>query len=617
MKYVQTHKIILLSALALCLALALLSLSALLRPLTASADDQTLPSAGGELAEGSYTLGADVALDKTLTISGNVTIDLNGHALSLKEGETGSVIQLLSGSLTLGSSAAQGEIKGGDSATGGGVYAAGRLTLSGDVRITDNRGSNLYLSNGNKILLNNFTGNVGISMNTFGEFTDDVTAGGTFTADNRAYTVEGNKLVFAKLQSITATYKNSEKVFPTTELDSLKDKVTVTAANSNGVAYAGKYDYTLTGELHVGKSILTVTATGEDEETAATTVEIEVSRPSLTSIDAKYEQKTPVYFNSELTLLADDLTVTGHYDDGKERQIFRSPTETSAGCGEEYIQDIYYLAGDLSKRTNGVSEIVVTAGNVSAKIEVPVSRLSLSADAFEVADLTIVQQTGAWNVDPSSFVKNLPQGVAVTATVNGEPVNARALPPAVYTVLLSFVGSGEDYEPITGTRTATLTVNRTGYSVSGESGALLFSAERDGGIPPLWEFEVKEVSAKADLDGEEIGQAYELTLKEEGLVVTGEKVRVKLLIADKLKDKEFKLYRVLADGTAVEVNFTRDGDFFAFEESEFTHACYALAVKSDRGVYIALAVCFGIACAAGAGVLIWYFVVKRKMKIKN
>ena len=47
-----------------------------------------------ELQNGSYKLTSDITISKTLEISGDVTLDLNGYVLSLAEGSTGSVIKV-------------------------------------------------------------------------------------------------------------------------------------------------------------------------------------------------------------------------------------------------------------------------------------------------------------------------------------------------------------------------------------------------------------------------------------------------------------------------------------------------------------------------------------------
>ena len=114
-------------------------------------------------------------------------------------------------------------------------------------------------------------------------------------------------------------------------------------------------------------------------------------------------------------------------------------------------------------------------------------------------------------------------------------------------------------------------------------------------------------------------QACEITVRKAGNVVTdpGE-LKATLLLSEKVRKKtDLKLYRVLADGTLYEVSFTREGNEISFEASDFAYTRYAIAANSDFGSYVVMTLCFGGVCIVGAGVLLWYFIVKRKMKIKG
>ena len=53
---------------------------------------------GQALADGNYYLNSDVTISQTITVSGTVTLDLNGHVLQYKNDSTkGSVIKVESG----------------------------------------------------------------------------------------------------------------------------------------------------------------------------------------------------------------------------------------------------------------------------------------------------------------------------------------------------------------------------------------------------------------------------------------------------------------------------------------------------------------------------------------
>lgn len=80
--------------LVLSMVLALLPAGAL------AADGTALTGSMTELASGSYYLGSDVTIAQTITVSGTVTLDLNGHVLQMTGGS--SVIKVTgSGQLTM------------------------------------------------------------------------------------------------------------------------------------------------------------------------------------------------------------------------------------------------------------------------------------------------------------------------------------------------------------------------------------------------------------------------------------------------------------------------------------------------------------------------------------
>ena len=56
---------------------------------------------GRALADGNYYLNSDVTISQTITVSGTVTLDLNGHVLKYKSTANGSVIKVEGGTLTI------------------------------------------------------------------------------------------------------------------------------------------------------------------------------------------------------------------------------------------------------------------------------------------------------------------------------------------------------------------------------------------------------------------------------------------------------------------------------------------------------------------------------------
>ena len=130
----------------------------------AAAADYALPSSGGTLEVGTYSLSDDVTLlQSNLTVTGDVTINLNGHTL---KGNGGSVITVASGG-TLTLTATGGAITGGNSATGGGVsvQSGGALKVEGAPKINSNTGSNVYLADGAVITDTGLTGgSIGVTV---------------------------------------------------------------------------------------------------------------------------------------------------------------------------------------------------------------------------------------------------------------------------------------------------------------------------------------------------------------------------------------------------------------------------------------------------------------------
>lgn len=601
------------------------------RPVHASADGElTVPEAGGTLPAGTYRLEEDVTVERALTISGPVTIDLNGHVLSLKEGQDGSVIMLLGGSLTLKSDASGGEIRGGNSTTGGGIYVGAALTLCGNVKITDNTGSNVYLSNNNRLTLQAFTGEAGISMGSPGVFTDDEVGSGIFTSDDPSYSAVGRELKIARLKSVLAIFRGEGKVFPTTELESLKKYVEVTGTNVNDAPYIGQIAFTLSpmtsgdlqdGRLSVGQNAIRVTAQGEEQETALGAFYVTAERPLLSSVSVEYENMEPVYFDTPLTALVSAFRVTGEFEDGIKRDLLyvSSPEQYE----EDYIDVRFALEGDLAVHPDGNATVAVRCGTVTETVSVPVSKYKLNADDIRVQDVCMEDKSGAWRVEDRDFTPDLPDGIDVTATYAGQPLGS-GMQPGEYEVELRFtVTDGENYEPVEEVLKAKFILNRSLYAGGmAEGGEYTYSFTKEGGIDPGWEFEYREAAdavGSRPVQDYEVMQACELTVRKDGIVVTDTgTVRVALLLNGKLRGKtDLKLYRVLSDGTLIELSYTVEGNHILFEAGDFAQTRYLIAANSEFGVYLWITIIFGAACVIGAGVLVWYFVCKRKMKLKN
>lgn len=613
--------------LGICAALCLFAAVGLcFQPKTAArAADGNIPATGGDLDAGVYTLNEDVRVNRTLSISGDVTIDLNGHTLSLTAGKSGSVLSVMSGSLTLKNGAEQeGSVKNGDSATGGGVYVGGELTLSGNVLIKDNLGSNIFLSNKNKLKLENFTGQAGVSMAKPGEFTDDEVTEGTFFSDDRSYTVKGRALEIAPLSSITAELSGEEKIFPTTSLAALKDLVTVAGINENGVAYKGEMSVSLsvvliieeeTDKLSLGANTVRVTARGEGHETAETTLTVTAVKPELLSLSAEYKQSASVYFDTPLQRLVPELTVKGVFEDGLERTLFHESEQ--GGYEESYITEKYALEGDLNEREDSLATVKACVGEHEAEFSVEVSKYVVTAEELPIEESVTILE-GEYPAE-NAFTRRLPAGVTAEITWDGEPLMdvAATLPADFYTVEISFSIDEKNYEPITGTRQATLTVNRASFLFVDGDFRVIFT--KAGGFAPDFEFECEEIDStpKLEEDADAKG-SYRITLRQKGeVVLDAGDITVDLLLPENLRGKAVKLYRVLENGETIPMESESAEGHLLFHASNFAYTEYVIAVEGNFPVYLIFTILFGAACLGGAGVLIWYFVVKRKMKIKE
>lgn len=592
------------------------------------------------------TLLSDVQTDSSLTVSGSgMTLALGDHTLSLG-GESGSVLKVEGGLTVTGGKIAGGKAEqgggiyvdsrgsllledcevSGNTATkdGGGIYVTGKLTLAGGAVVegnTDGNGgdSNIFLSPGNKIALNGFTGRAGVTVISPEDpfAAEDENSTGVFTADDKRYVAEGGSLILAPLASVEAVYTGG-KVFPTTDPNAIAEHVTVTGTNVNGVPYAGEISFKVEGTLQVGTGELTVTATGEGGESAQDTLTLQVEVPVLTAIEVKTPQYPPkVYFDSPLTALTAEggYTFKGIYDDGISRTLCPTAQETSETCCEEYIKDFYTLYGDLAQRENGNAQITVRAGDISALFSVKVSKYVVSLSAEQVKEQSVPEGSA---FDARRFVPSLPSGVNVLAECGGAPLDAAALSPGVYEVRLSFaVADRENYEEIAAVFLTRLTVLRLELKAEGNEG---FSVTREGGLPPAWRLNAEDVTQvlTVNLEGSLEAQAvYEITLQEKGVVVEEPgKLTVRIPLSEEFADKDVTLFLMGQDGTLIRVEAEREEDALVFTADSLLHARYVVAVETASRVYLILSIVFGVACALGAAALLFYLVVKRKMTLR-
>ena len=516
------------------------------------------------------------------------------------------------------------------SGDGGGVYAAGRVQLSGGASISGNtaggKTGNLYLASEKRISVKSLSGRVGVSAPEGGVFAAGTASG--FFSDSSAYDVlvsgSDYSLILSPLSRVTASFVSSENVFPTTALDALKSGVQLSGINKNGTEYpVSKIAFELSlpegvERLTVGSNEIVLTATGDGGERAETSFSVEVVAPSLTSIETEFAQTMTVYFDSPVDTIAPGLTVTGQFNDGISRPIGRTPEETQALSGEDYITAVYTIEGSFASHENGAVTVSVQAGGALSSVEVHISKHTVDTADILVEDAVEVEREGAWGVSPEAFTPSLPAGVLSEVSLSGGGTVGN-LPAGTYTVEIAFYVTDENnYELVGGPRTATLTVYYASLTVTSEDGTVTYTVEREGGIPLSWELLIEDVTdsvAAPKLDGGmEARQIFSVSLRDGGRIITelDTPITVRIRIDGFFSNKNVTLYRLAEDGGHIAVETTREGDYLIFSITS-VQTQYAVAYDAGFGVYLALTIVFGVLCVGGAVLLVWYFKHKKKL----
>lgn len=532
---------------------------------------------------GSLILQSGTIRDNSNADGGGVLVDagatftMNGGAIvqnRATEGNGGGVYLAAGATFTMNG----GSITDNTAARlGGGIYGVGTMTFSGGASVFENNGDNLYLPDGVTVRADALTGKIGVTT-AGGAVTFASGDGSGFVADDPTYVVksggESVRLAYSPLVGITVSFDGTV-VYPTTQAEALLPHITVTGVNENGVPYPDQalrrvtvaYAEGVDG-FTVGKNDLTVTATGEDGEQVSTVFTIDAVAPQLTALSAVFGQSEEViYFDTPLENLDALLTVKGTYSDGFERVLLTTAEETAERNGEAYIRDFYRLSGDLNQRTDGVASLTVSAQGLTAKVSVVVSKYVLDVAAIKPNNVMVVQNANDWTLDAYLFFsQSLPAGIKPIVTI-GDGLKESELLAGIYPVTISFaVQDANNYAVEGESVTATLIVNHASLTFSDEDGEFC-SVTRDGGIPLDWELTVRDVtgtvSAPRLSDGDwEAKQIVELSLRDDGSIVTqiDGGVTVRLVLSERLRDEEVRLYRVLSDGKVIEVETERDGD---------------------------------------------------------
>ena len=151
--------------------------------------------------------------------------------------------------------------------------------------------------------------------------------------------------------SISAVYTQSGTVYSTTDLNSLKSDLVVTAHYADGTTQVlANTEYTLSGTLATGTSVVTVSYGNK-------TTTFNVTVTGVVSIEAVYTQSGVVTDTDDLSVLIPDLVVTATLSDDS---TFVVPSSD------------YTLSGELSDST---STITVTYGTLTDTFTVEVTEI--------------------------------------------------------------------------------------------------------------------------------------------------------------------------------------------------------------------------------------------------
>lgn len=609
---------------------------------------------------------ADCVADATVSVplKEEKIFDLCGHTVSLREEGNGSVFSV-EGSLTVTSQEAGGAVKGGNAQSGGGIYigiqgnvllegnveissntaqsgggifCGGELILSGNTVVEGNFGidgadDDISLTRNNYIKMRDFTGRAGVVVAMMEDKFAEGTGDGTFFSDDKNYSVEkrGNKqfLISAPLASVHAEYASDRTVFPTSDLEILKSGITLSGTNVNGAPFQGEIGaYTLStpsGRLFVGENEITLTT----QDGFSATFSVMVTKPSLLSVTASFTGKEPVYSDMPLSSLVAQIIVTGRYNDGISRAIYSTGEETMRACGEEYIDDYFTLSGDLTDRKGDKATIMVHCGGQTVSVLVEISRHYVDVTMFTPREVSILEgQTvplGAYIFLPD-WIDALGSNIVPEPKIDGNSFDFAALPAGIYSVEISFRLLNErDMQLSDGTVKTRLLVYAPKFE--GRTGEIAYTVSCEGGISPEWNFTLTDATADTKValsDGLQVEKAYMLTFFPGPGGASQRDFLVRIYLPEALSKTGFTLFCMGKDGAARQLSF-EDGTeeepggaarrYVQFETDELLETCFIFASDNHVSLYVVLSICFGALCFVGAGVLVWYFIRKKKLKI--
>lgn len=601
----------------------------------ASSGDGAISGGGVRIYSGALIMNGGSLRNNTGTDGGGVYVEsgaaftMNGGTIannSAEEGNGGGVYVAVGGTFTMSG----GSIVENRAHRGGGVYCGGNITLGGIASIENNTAENLYLCDGVIARAEDASGRIGITCESGAAAFANGNAT-RFFADSATFAVrnsgESYRLALSPLTELSVSLDGGVSVYPTTEIESLTSRLSYSGINENGVSYP--FDAIKRVELSfadgresllVGTNTLVVKAFGEEGEEVTANIEVRVIAPVLREMTAQFTEEEPIYFDTPLEELSRFLCVEGRYSDGLVRTICTSGEETAELNGENYITDFYTVSGNLGDHTDGVALLTVYVKNQSAQVNIAVSRYVLNTAELTVQDVVTVAGDEAWTLDADAFFEEtLPDGIEAYATLDNG-LQASGLAAGTYGVRIGFrVLDGKNYVVEGGTLTANLIVNYAFVTLK-NGDAELCVIEREGGIPLSWSLGGEDVTGKQlspRLEGDwEAQKVIELSLRDNGAIQSqfDGGITVRLLLDGKLLTQEVKLYRILSDGSAVEVTAEREDDYFVFRA--LSAGKYVVAADSGFGVYLVLTIVFGVVCLLGAGALIWYFIKRKHLSLR-
>ena len=422
------------------------------------------------------------------------------------------------------------------------------------------------------------------------------------------------------LASIRATYTSDITVFTSTELDSLKQYLTVVLIwDDNTQDGINEEQYVLSGTLTAGNSTITITYASS----YTTTFEVEVTAVIVTELEIT-RQPTKVEYTALEEFDGRGMIISVTYNDGTKQDL------------ENFLDFSYRIDGQSDNRlrygTNGRVTVFVGYDGVWDSITVTVHKITIAvpeairglvyngqeqtgvaadgnkytvtggsatnAGTYTATVMLADEENYAWlddfngvisytiakaeydmshiTFDDIVFVEDgskkgiyvsgaLPQGVTVSYQGNEQITCGR------YTVIASFIGDEENYEAIPDL-TAALTINQASIAYrtdDSEGKAEIIISSAHGFSPEASLAVTKETKPSADMESaiagnESISAIYTLVLQENGGSIQADgEITIRVLLPASVANQTF---RILAthENEIKEINYTLEGDYVVF-----------------------------------------------------